>query len=168
MKIKSFKDVETYIYTSIVLPLKGLNLPELNYSSPITDELGERWTFSLERTPVTGEFRRNYQRNLAQQNRNWWLILRSGNGEPKRVIGEYNVRSHFVKLWQEPFKQAGAMPVFGKLQEALDTNTPFTKVIVQYDHPPEYTHNPYDGLLSQTRDEYPEDSDEDTSDDMPF
>jgi len=138
VKIKSFRELETYIYTSIILPLKDLNLPALNYSSPLLTDEGDRWEFFLQKTPVRGEFRRNYQRSLAQQNRNWQIVLKAGEGSYPVIVGEYNLRSHWVKLWQEPFKRSGAMPVFGKLYEALDTNTPFTKVLVESDEPPEY------------------------------
>lgn len=138
MKVRSLKDVETYIYTTLILPLKNLNLPELQYDSPIRDGVDSLWQFRLERTPTMGsDFRRNFQRDRAENNREWWFVLYRG-GE-KTVVGEYNRRSHWVKLWDEPFKESGAMLVFGKLLEAVETNTPFTKVIVEHTHPPRYS-----------------------------
>lgn len=138
MKINSFKDLETYVYSCIILPLKGLNLPDLHYSSPVRDKDGNIWKFSLEQTPIRGEFRRNYQRNRARSQRNWWVILTKGDNTRKEVIGEYNKDNHWIKLWDSTFKESDAMPVFGKLFEAFDTNTPFTKVIVDYGKSPRY------------------------------
>lgn len=129
MKVTSSKELETYIYSSVVLPLKGLNLPELHSPTPLTDDAGIAWYFMLKRTPIRPSYRRNYQREIANAKRNYWITFGS-RGMPSQVIGEYNIKNHWVKLWEKPFRDINAMPIFSKLWNTLDNNTPFTKIIV--------------------------------------
>ena len=128
MKVTSLRDVEAYIYSSVVLPLKKLNVEYLEIQSPIRDETGQVWQLSLNQTPITGNFRRRYQRTQAERKRNWNICLTTGR--ETFVVGEYNIKNHWVKLYEAPFRKVNAIMLLGKLHDVLNRNTPFTKIIV--------------------------------------
>lgn len=130
MKVTRLKDVETYLYTSIVLPLKGLNTVEIDYPSPISGKDGEPWVFHLRRAPLQAQrLPRQYQRERAQRNRDWEIYLNIGQ---RRIhVGDYDIRSHVVRLYESPFKEMKAMILFGKLHQVFMENTPFSKVITE-------------------------------------
>lgn len=135
MKVTNLKDVETYIYSSVILPLKSLNVPSLEYPSPIKGENGNVWQLSTRLAPVNREFRRNYQRTQALRRADWQVILY--NGSRPYIIATYNPKNHWVKLYERPFRKLMAKLLMAKIQEAFNKNTPFTKVIVEQTPPVE-------------------------------
>ena len=133
IQVTSLKDVETYLYTSVVLPLKGLRVDSLHFPSPISDKRGYNWSFELQRMPVLHQFAHQYEREQAERERNWGIFLNTGRRSYE--VGEYHPKKHWVKLYKDPFDEVGAKLIFSKLVEVLSTNTPFTDVKIQ-DHPP--------------------------------
>lgn len=128
MKVTSLKDVETYLYTSVVLPLKNIQAPELNFPSPITGKDGNSWSLQLQREPLERRYRRNYQRDRAQNNRRWQVILSTPS--KMYLVAEYSHKTHWVRLYEEPFRKLNSMPLLGQLYKVFHENTPFTKVIM--------------------------------------
>lgn len=133
MKVTSFRDVETYIYSSLISRLKGLNIPEINFPSPIRGESGQTWELGIQSEPLQREFRRNYQRTQAQRKANTLIVLYAEGKE--YIVGCYYPRQKWVKLYKKPFKQLNATPLMGRLFEAFYTETPFGKVIMADSHP---------------------------------
>lgn len=183
MKPASFKEIETYLYTSIVLPLKGLAVQELRYPSPLIGEDNQAWELETILTPVRLRYRRNYQRTQAERRRNYWIVLKIGDRPNRRriVLGEYHIKYHTVKLYQQAFSEVGAIPLMGKMLDIFQTNSPFTKVTIESGEYPEYEQEglrvPQSALRSNsTRYDPPDeeeswfadDLDEPVSEDRPF
>jgi hypothetical protein len=165
MRVTSFKDVGIYLYTSAILPLKRLNLEELDFPSPLRGENGEVWTLSLERAAVPRRYRRNYQNMQANRRRDWHVILKVAHGQ-KYILASYNERNHWVKMYQEPFKVLGAMPLFGRLHHLFNTNTPFGKIVVEDAYMQPRPPRPRgDDRLEEPMYPYPTDEDEEYDDD---
>lgn len=136
MKVTSLKDVETYLYSSVIIPLKQLNVRQLDFPSPISSNDGRKlWTFRIAPEPPRRRYRRNYQNTLAQRRANLQILLSTGNRE--YVVATYNSKTHWIKVYERPFKTLGATPILGKLYEILNKNTPFTKIISELDPPTE-------------------------------
>lgn len=171
MKPASFKEIETYIYTSIVLPLKGLAVQELRYPSPLMGEDGLVWELRTILTPVRIHYRRNYQRTQAERRRNYWIILKIADGR-RFVLGEYHIKYHTVKLYQQAFSELNAIPLMGKMLDVFQTNSPFTKITVESGEYPEYEPGggvPSRGLRRRLTEEPPFDDDgyyDETDDDI--
>lgn len=162
MKVTSFKDVETYIYSSVIMPLKALNVPSLDIPSPIRGNRDREWSFQVRQAPLTREFRRNYQRTQAQRRSNMQVVLFTGSAE--YVVASYNRKQHWVKIYERPFRVLKAMPLLGKLYEGFYQNTPFSKIITEMDAPREraFRHrNPLDE--EPVLDDYPYGDEADTS-----
>lgn len=136
MKVTSFKDVETYIYSSVILPLKQLNVPDLPFPTPMRGDDGQEWSLMVRPQPLFGNFRRNYQRTQAQRRADMQVILFTGSKE--YVVAQYNRKNKWVKVYQRAFMRLAAMPIYGKLFEAFQKNTPFAKVIPEVDPPEEH------------------------------
>lgn len=83
--------------------------------------------------PVRRHYRRNYQNTLARRSANQQVVLWTGKTE--YVVATYNPRTHWVKVYERPFKILKATPLMGKLYEVFNKNTPFTKVISALDPP---------------------------------
>lgn len=134
MKVTSFRDVETYLYSSVILPLKGMNVRPLDFPSPISSIDGKRvWELRVMPEPQHRVFRRNYQNTQARRNANQQVVLWTGTAE--YVIATYQPRNHWVKVYERPFKTLKATPLMGKLYEVFSKNTPFTKIISELDPP---------------------------------
>lgn len=133
MKVTSFRDVEIYIYSSVIMYLKGLNAPDLAFPSPIKGENGLDWQFGVSPEPIHREFRRNYQREQAQERANLQVTLFTGNQD--YVVATYNPKQKWVKIYERPFRVLKAVPLMGKLYEAFYTNAPFGKIITQLEAP---------------------------------
>ncbi len=119
MKVTSFKDVETYLYTSIILPLKNLQAPELEFGSPIRGDYGEPWILMLERTPAGRRYRRNIE-----------IQLNTGDNK-NHILATYNIRNHNLYLYEQPFRVLNALPLLGKMHDMFNRTTPFNKIILE-------------------------------------
>lgn len=134
MKVTSFKDVETYLYSSVIIPLKRLNVRPLDFPSPITSSNGKKvWQLRVESELPRRNYRRNYQNTQARRRANQQVILWTGQHE--YVVAMYNPHNHWVKVYERPFKILKATPLMGKMYEVFSKNTPFTKVITELDPP---------------------------------
>lgn len=168
MKVTALRDVETYIYSSVIMPLKGLAVPDLHFPSPIRGENGEEWQFQVRQERLHRDYRRNYQRTQAQRLANWEVVL-FANGK-EYVVAHFNPRVKWVKMYERPFRVLKAMPIMGKLYEGFYQNTPFGKIITEMDAP---RVRPFRGRRHRGYDE-PMEADSDgnydvtTSEEMPF
>lgn len=129
MKVTSLKDVENYIYSVVILPLKDLGVEELSHQSPIMGKDGNAWQLGLARESIQGEFQHNYERDSAREGARWLVNLRA---EGKRIVlADYQPRRHTVTMYQrEVGTIKGANILFNKLEEAFRRYTPFDKVKV--------------------------------------
>ena len=75
MKVTSLKDMESYIYSRVVLPLKELDVDSLNISSPMTDGQGRNIELSVI-PEETGHVRydHNFMRDEARNSALKWLM----------------------------------------------------------------------------------------------
>lgn len=160
MKVTSLRDVETYIYSSVIVPLKEMNVPPLDFATPIRGEADREWLLSVRQQPLNRDYRRNYQRTQAQRSRDWQVILFTGQRE--YVVATYNRKQHWVKIYERPFKILKAMPLMGKLYEGFYQNTPFTKVMTEVEAPRERQFRHRQNPLRQPMEaDYPDDSSDD-------
>lgn len=128
----ALKSLEAYIYSSVILPLKGLR-DGLNYPSPIVVR-GETFSFNVQRRALLGSYRRNYQREVARAKLPLEIVLSSRY--TAEIVGEYSEKSHQVILYKKPFKQHGLEVVLNKIHSLMYTNTPFTKVRMMSEYIP--------------------------------
>lgn len=157
MKVTSFRDVETYIYSSVIIPLKQLNIPDLQFPSPIRGENGEDWQFSVRSQPINRDYRRNYQRTQAMRRANQQVMLFAEGRE--YVVAMYHPRQKWVKIYKRPFHSLKAVPLMGKLYEAFYTNSPFGKIMHELEAPRErrFRARGYRGRLQEPMEAYDDD-----------
>lgn len=165
MRVTSFKDVEIYIYSSVVLPLKRLNVSELPFASPIQSNEGRTWKLSIRRETLDRLFRRNYQRTQANRGRDWIVYL--DTGEKSLPVARYKLKSHKVIVYEEPFRALDAMPLMGTMCSVFNKNTPFTKIILEDAMlPPRPRRRNYDEFVdAHEAPDYPDDDEEEYWDD---
>lgn len=126
MKVTSLKDVESYIYSTVILPLKNLNVDSLDSSSPIQDSQGHVLALGLTRETVSGDWNHNYQRDTARENAKWLVYLEGGHGN--FVVADYDPMKRNVRVYEPPFRQLGLQILRNKLAAAFRDNTPFNTV----------------------------------------
>lgn len=129
MKKISTKDVEVYLYSSVILPLKALDVERFSYPSPFVDKAGFEATISIG-TPIIdrSEYTYRYERELAH------------NGRPKVVIchyrgkayvlAEYSPKRKVIEVFEHTFEKKlpyGRL-MFRKLVEAFEQAHPFSRV----------------------------------------
>lgn len=135
MKVTSFKDVETYLYTSVILPLKRLDVPELEFGSPIQGDDGQAWTLYIGSEDPVRRYRRNYQNEEARQTSSYKIMLHAGKSDGgshiRYQVASYDVKRHTVEMYEQPFKTLNAMPLFGRLHSLFSSNAPFTKIVTE-------------------------------------
>lgn len=139
MKPIPLKDVDAYIYTSIIMPLKNLNMQEIEFGSPMETKDGYPMTFYLDDSPMTREYRRQYQRTQAQRRADKLIKLHIDGGESPgmHILCSYNNKTHRITLYQDTFRRLGLNMLFNRMQLAFSANTPFTKIILG-DKPPTF------------------------------
>lgn len=128
MKVTSLKDMESYIYSSVILPLKELEVESLSMETPMRDAQGRGLQLSLTREEVVGDFHHNYQREAARTHARWVVRLRGGN--VNKLVADYSPKRHTVRLygWNQDSEYRMLM---NKLAEAFLSNTPFDKVFFE-------------------------------------
>lgn len=132
MRVTSLKELDNYIYSSVVIPLKGLVIDPLTYNSPIEDNGGRRVSFEIVREEVMGDFHHNFQRNDAREKAKWLVLMRCNHRG--YVVADYEPRRHAVRVYAPSFAMAGLSPIIkNKLTEAFRNNAPFGKVSVVLD-----------------------------------
>lgn len=125
----SLKDLEHYIYSSVVLPLSDLDLPSLGVSSPLVNKRGEALEFFITTERVTGDFHYNYQRDKARLMANRLVMVGRLYQGGEHVVAEYDERKRSVIVYPEAIQMAG-LPriVTNKLINSLMTHEPFCSV----------------------------------------
>lgn len=159
MRITTFKDLEGYLYSRVVLPIRQLNVPEMDFGSPMTGDKGEAWTIRLDRAP-TRSFRRQGPRRRAARYSDYLIKLRVGEDNiVDYILASYNVSNHNVVMYEHPFKLLKAMPLFGKMHDVFTRHTPFNKIRVD-SFPPRYRPTRERAFVNPEAPEYPFDDDE--------
>lgn len=165
MKVTSLKEVENYLYASLLAPLKGLAI-NMEMPSPIRGNDGKSWYIECGRTSIQN-YRRNYQRDRALGKRDYLMILIAG--KERHIIGKYFPKGRFIELYKEPFRELHAGILMGKIHHMFNTHTPFTKITIKDSAPiePEVVERPevWDAFSDGDEGEY-EDDDEDYGDDL--
>lgn len=150
MKVTSLKDMESYIYSGVILPLKGLEIEPLSLSSPITDNNGAVYfeVFTEDRGEPT---QHNYQREEARRNAKWLIAV--ADRVKSMVVADYETHRHEVHIYEPAFSQFnGGAFIKGKLIEAFGKYEPFGKVILVnalYADPLEAGGAVHDGAIPQ-------------------
>lgn len=132
MKVTSIKELEKYIYSSVIVPIKGLRSYPY-YASPITGDRGEAWELTVDSDMEQSNYRRNYQRTQASRNANKKIVLMV-NGVVY-VVATYHIKRKWVKLYKRPFKRLNANLLMNKLYSAFYDNAPFVKIMFEFDLP---------------------------------
>lgn len=129
MKVQSLKSLETYIYSQVILPLKNLQVPNINLDSPLRNRSGEPLQLNVSRMEIDySQYRRDYQRRIARQKQPFIVTIDSLIN--RRKIAEYNPKGHSVIIFRDAMRDVTNSGILlGKLEEAFKTNTPFTKVV---------------------------------------
>lgn len=130
MKVTSLKDVETYLYSSVLVPLKQLRGVDFAYQSPLAGDAGDIWTVGTDQEQVR-RVRHNYERDWIQERAPWVIRLFTDNGEKQYIVGQYDPKTHAVILYETPFKLLRAMPLLGKFHQMFSTHPPFTDVSIR-------------------------------------
>jgi hypothetical protein len=133
MKVTSLKEVENYLYASLLAPLKGL-VVNMEIPSPLKGNDGRNWHIEYGRTRIQN-YRRNYQRDRAMEKRDYLMILIAGN--QRHIIGKYFPKGRFVELYKEPFRELHAGILMGKIHHMFNTHAPFTKITIKESAPTE-------------------------------
>lgn len=130
MKVTSLKDMDSYIYSKVVLPLKDLDVDGLIISSPMIRE--NRYVELYVNDEETGHisYSHQYQREEARMNTMKLVMLRYGNS--RHVLADYNTKTHAVNVYASPFEalESGKM-LMNRLIQAFNNYTPFTRVTIK-------------------------------------
>lgn len=129
MKVTSLKDMESYIYSTVILPLKELDVEGFSVRSPMTHPNGKRIDLFVNREE-TGHLRHehNFQR---EEWRNAALhLIWFKMGYDMRVLADYDHRKHKVRVYKPAFSRLQTNLLMNKLIEAFNMYTPFNGVEV--------------------------------------
>lgn len=153
MKVSSLKQLENYLYSYMIAPLKEL-VVDFRVDSPLKSPKGHPWHIVIKRTPVGG-WRRNYQRDRMLVERDYQIMIETHTGT--FLLGTYFLKGRRVELYKEPFMLLRASILMASIQNMLDTHTPFTKVVIKRNAPEQPT---YTQEYSPSFDEHEEEYDE--------
>lgn len=131
MKVTSLKDVDSYIYSSVVLPLKELDVDGLAISSPMTTRRGQPIKLQVTREE-TGHRRydHNYQRDEARNSALHLIWYKFGYNQG--VLADYDSRKHNVRVYAPAFRDVDdGKFLMNKLLQAFGNYTPFTNVSIE-------------------------------------
>lgn len=127
MKV-NLKDLDAYIYATVIFPLKQLNVNALRVVSPLKTPDGTEIRFWVDREPLTGSYRRNYQRARARHHLKWNIYVGSGRGD-ERVAAQYNDKNHSVRIFADAFRHSPNLRIaLGRIEDAFTASYPFTNV----------------------------------------
>lgn len=128
MKVTSLKELESYIYSSVILPLSGLDIDPLNFSTPITNDRGFEITFSIMTERVHGDFQHNFQRDDAR-NRAKKLVIVTVNDMEGFIAADFDRHTKDVTVYRPALREAGCRPfIINKFADAFRRHTAFHKV----------------------------------------
>lgn len=129
MKLTTLKDLETYLYSAVVLPLRGIRGISLEYDSPIKGSNGELWSLTLDREAVRGHRRQGPRRRAERSSA---YLVRLNTNTDSYVVAKYNIRNHNIVLYEQPFKVLKAMILFGKMHDVFVRYEPFNKIAIKH------------------------------------
>jgi hypothetical protein len=127
VKLTSIKELDNYIYSSIILPLKGLDVPPVVSSSPMEMMANIFLHFEIRREEIRGDFQHNFQREAARELAGFLVVALVGyNGY---IAAHYDQHRHRVTVWPEALTKLGAPKlVVNRFTTAFEEHTPFDKV----------------------------------------
>lgn len=130
MKLNSLKSLESYIYLSVILPLKGLTLGRIDSQSPALGHHGGYFSLEIGLESIDrSRYAHNYQREQAS-NRAKYLIYLS-DGHHRAIVADYSEKTKEVSIFKDAFSGwVDAHIIDVKLEEAFRTHTPFSKVSI--------------------------------------
>ena len=117
-------DLEAYIFSAVVSRLKGYDEDTFRTFNPL-QHYGIYLGVGL--SQMTGDYRHNYQRNLARRDRTRYICLRTEAGSKVYIIGEYVDKKRGVKLYPDEASKVfkWGMPIIGKIQQLLSESNSF-------------------------------------------
>lgn len=128
MKITSLSALESYIYSSVILPFKNLKVQSISSVSPLLDG-SNHWAFSLSMEQIHGNFHHNFQRDRAREQAKTLVVLKAGG--MTQVVADYDRRLRKVTIYQGAFQALDkGNYLMKRLEEAFRSNTPFEKVVI--------------------------------------
>lgn len=129
MKVTSLRDMESYLFLNVILPLKKLNVEAGSTSSPITTDNGEQIQFAIQKESIMNGYDHNYQRDEARRLAKDLIVL--SDSHTASIVADYESKRHTVRIYRPAFDNfTGGKFLCNKLVEAFESNTPFTKVTV--------------------------------------
>ena len=132
LKLKSHKDLDRYIYSEVIVPMKKMHLPTLNISSPV-----QYRDYPVQLTVHASEvsyanLRHNYERRIARDKAKTLVSMTVGGYS--YTVAEYDsAKSHSVRIFQGDLNRRGHAElgvVISRLEKMFKMHTPFTKVTV--------------------------------------
>lgn len=124
----TLKDMESYIYSTVILPLKELDVGGLGIASPIVDTRGNTVDLFTGREEVGHRsYDHNFQRDEARNSalELVWHRYRNHDG----VLADYDRRRHNVVIYTPEFNNIkGGKLLMNKLLQAFNYHAPFNKV----------------------------------------
>jgi hypothetical protein len=131
MKVTSLKDMDNYIYSTVVLPLKELDVDGLSSVSPITDDNGRQAQFHVGNEDIHNvRYAHNFQREEAQRSTLRLVFLKYNR--TTIIVADYNPKKHNVNIYTPQLETIeGGKLILNKLIHAFENHTPFTRVELQ-------------------------------------
>lgn len=129
-KATSLKQVDTYLYLSLILKLKELRVDSYSPETPFSRE-GKKVQVLIELEPSTRTPRHNYERERASRNRNV-IIYALWNGQ-RVPLAYFHIKQKWVKIFQAGFNEMKMQIYLGKFYELFYGNEPFGKVSIEKD-----------------------------------
>jgi len=129
VKATSLKDMESYIYSAVMIPLKSLDMEPMWLTSPLIDKAGYPIEFTVQRERVSrNHFDHNYQAEEARLHAKM-LVFIHHKGRVN-VAADYSKRRHNVRIYPEAFAkiERGSL-LLNKFREAFETHSPFNQVV---------------------------------------
>lgn len=124
MTVTSLKDVDSFIYSKVVLPLKELDVDSMNMGSPIT-EGRHSLDFFVSREEVTHvHYDHNYLRDEARNSAKH--IINGTFGGMTAILADYDPKNHKVTVYSPAFVNIpkGKL-IMNRLLSAFNNYAPF-------------------------------------------
>lgn len=123
--------VKHYLYSTVVLPLKRLNVEITPVQTPFVNKAsGEMWYVELSRTPVAERIRHNYQRERLDYKPSYIVSIQRSGSYSKVPLCRYDGKEHSIVLFERGFKTIKAPNLLQQFKRVFEGYTPFTNVEV--------------------------------------
>lgn len=127
MKDTKLKGVESYLYSSLLMPLKRIKTAR-GLAPVIKNQKNGRYVSIYPETDY-GLSRRNYQRERSMIEGHMRIVAEYSSDA--WTVGRYKRHNHSVELYSDMFAKAGISYVLPTLWRLFEKSSPFGKVTVK-------------------------------------